>query len=84
MSLQYDGLIPLISEICHPIAFILFFNNFTNNFSCSLASFDEIITVNVSFSPKNVYLKCQGNGFKAKLGGLTIEGGVGSISLGNA
>ena len=82
--MQYDGLIPLIYEICHPIAFILFYNNSTNNSSYFLVSFDEIITSSISFSPKIVYLKCEGNGFKSKLSGLTIEGGVGSITLGNA
>ena len=65
-------------------SFIIFFSNSTNNVSCSLLSFDEIITGNVSLSPKNVYLKYEGNGFKSKLGGLTIEGGVCLILVGNA
>jgi len=35
---------------------------------------EEIITGKVLFSPKNEYLRLNGNGFKSGFGGWTLEG----------
>jgi hypothetical protein len=35
---------------------------------------EEIITEKVSFSPKNDYLRLNGNSFKSGFGGWTLEG----------
>ena len=51
----------------------------TSKSSCSLLSLENIITSNVCSSPRKVYLKYWGKGFKSNFGGFMVEGGVGSM-----
>ena len=68
-----------MSEIYQPIALILLLSILTSKSFWSQVSFEDIIIGKVWFSPKKVYLKCWGKGFKSTFSGFMIDGGVGSI-----
>ena len=74
MCVQIKGLIPFMSAIVHPIAFLCIFRVCNNLPSWSVSSLEEIITGKVSFSPKKEYLRSDGNGFNSSLGGWTLDG----------
>ena len=77
--MHYEGLIPLMSEICQLIAFILLLNISTNTSSYSLLSLEDMITGSIYSSLRKVYLKYWGKGFKSNFSGFIVEGGVGSV-----
>jgi len=63
-----------MSAMVHPNAFLCIFRVCNNLlFLCAL-SLEEIITGKISFSPKNKYLRLNGNDCKSGFGGWTLEG----------
>ena len=70
-----------MSAMVHPNAFLCIFRVDNNLPSWYAFSLEEIITGKVSFSPKNKYLRLNGNGFKSGFGGWTLEG-IDSIDRG--
>jgi len=63
-----------MSAMVHPNAFLCIFRVYNNLPSWCALSLEEIITGKVLFSPKNEYLRLNGNGFKSGFGGWILEG----------
>ena len=62
-----------MSAMVHPNAFLCIFRVCNNLPSWCALSLEEIITGKVSFSPKNKYLRLNGNDFKSGFGGWTCH-----------
>ena len=63
----------IISAIVHPKAVRWVLNISKSLFSWSSSKEEDTIAGNVSSTPKNAYLRCDGKGFSSSLGGLSFE-----------
>ncbi|KAM1274297.1 hypothetical protein ACFX2H_024096 [Malus domestica] len=70
---QVVGLIPLSANV-HPIAVLYSLSTLTNLSSSCAVSVLEMMTGNVSSSPKKTYFKWLGNGLSSSVSGCTTEG----------
>ena len=72
--MQMERLIPLISAMVYPNAFLCSMRTFSKLLSCKPVKDEEIIITNLSFFSKNAYFKWDGNGLSLRVGGSLMDG----------